>query len=268
MQKISSIEVLAASIEKFTSRGTVTNNFLMLGAFEQYINNGRLFCSETESNFYILHDKIEFFQLFYHINDFNELFHIAVNKPITMEILYRGDSHKPRDIFSYWESCGFENHISRDILIARYNQIKLPEINNYDITIKYADTDKESVFTKRLIENTFDKFTGDILSLEEVDEFVVKKNVLCAYWKGHLCGILQFEIKNSVVWIGHIAVSPDFKGNGIAKELVKAYIINNKLSPNTRYQLWVIHDNKIAQNLYQKFGFLYGNKSSASMLKF
>ena len=127
---------------------------------------------------------------------------------------------------------------------------------------------KKLFYSKELIENTFDKYTGDILTFQEVNSFAENKNIICAYLEGKLCGVLQFEIKNNVVWLGHIAVAPEFRGNGIANALVKAYIsINNESQPDTRYQLWVIQDNTKATTLYNKFGFVYGNKTSASMLK-
>ena len=150
---------------------------------------------------------------------------------------------------------------------ASYKQLILHSGNISDIEIKYVETDKEITFSKELIENTFDKYTGDILTLDEVKSFVNNRNIICAYFEGNLCGILQFEIKNNVVWLGHIAVSSEFRGHGIANALVNAYIVNNAKNPNTRYQLWVIQDNTKAKTLYNKFGFIYGNKSSASMLK-
>ncbi len=88
-----------------------------------------------------------------------------------------------------------------------------------------------------------------------------------AYDEERLCGALQFEIKNNVVWIGHIAVSAGFRGKGIANELVKSYITINANQPNTRYQLWVMQDNPGAIGLYKKFGFIFANKTAASMLK-
>jgi GNAT superfamily N-acetyltransferase len=118
-----------------------------------------------------------------------------------------------------------------------------------------------------MIETTFDKYTGDVLTSQEVYSFAENKNIICAYLEEKLCGILQFEIKKNVVWLGHIAVAPQLRGFGIANALVKSYISMNMKQPDTRYQLWVIQDNTKATTLYNKFGFVYGNKTSASMLK-
>ena len=192
---------------------------------------------------------------------------LDTEKPITMEILYRGEAQKPNEIIAYWEGNGFKQHLIRDNMMASYEQLLLSTENTSNVEIRFAETEDELNFTKDLIEKTLDKYTGDILSYEEVRTFVENKNIICAYLKGKLSGILQFEIKNNVVWLGHITVASDFRGKGIAGELVKAYIIKNAKQPNTRYQLWVIQDNVSAKSLYHKFGFIYGSKSTISMLK-
>ena len=118
-----------------------------------------------------------------------------------------------------------------------------------------------------MIKDTFDKYTGDILSDEEMESYIARRNVLCAYYNNQLCGTLQFEIRNNIIWLGHIAISELYRGKGIAKELVKAFISYNAIDANTRYHLWVLKDNNKAIALYRDFGFIYNNKSSASMLK-
>ena len=133
--------------------------------------------------------------------------------------------------------------------------------------IKLAKEESEIKFSKELFEKTFDPYTGDILTLEETAKFALEKKLLVAYYQDYLCGALQFEIKNHVVWIGHIAVSSTYRGKGIANELISTYITINANETNTRYQLWVMQDNQGAFALYKKFGFNFANKTSASMLK-
>lgn len=267
MEKISNIGIVTILLEKFSGKGAATNNFLLSVSFESFIKSKALFYIATKSNLYFLVLLGEYYQLYFHINDLNELFQADIKKPVTMEILYRGEKSKPIDIINFWERSGFKQHQVRDMMTASYSQLRFPDSKNPGISIKYADSASEAFFTKQLIESSFDRYTGDILTIEEVDEFVEKGNVICAYWHGSICGILQFEIKNNVVWIGHIAIASAFRGKGIANELVKVYIVDNAKQQNTRYQLWVMQNNPGAIALYKKFGFIYGNKSSASMLK-
>ena len=267
MKKIDSVAELSALIERYSIRGTITNNYLLTDTYSQLVKDGNMFWIEGQKNACILHEKSEFYQLYYFINDVNEKIDINSHKPVTMEILYRGNLQRPDSIQAYWECNGFKPHITRDSMMATYEQLILPADKNPDIEIKFAKSGFESNYAKELIDSTFDKYTGDILTSEEINTLAANNNILCAYWMGDICGILQFEIKNNVVWIGHIAVSSNFRGKGVAQELVNEYIIRNVVNPKTRYQLWVIQDNSNARALYNKFGFVYANKSSASMLK-
>ena len=268
MHLICEIESLNKIVQKYFVKNTITNNYLLPEACGQFISQKRLFFVASGSNACILLKKTEFFQLYYYLNNQNELIELDVDLPITMEILYRDETKRPEEILFYWEKCGFKQHLTRENMVATYNQITLPAaIDDDSLYLRYADTEEEILFTKNLFERSLDKYTGDILSYEEVHAFSKKKQVICAYYHSEPAGALQFDIKNSIVWLGHIAVANEFRGKGVANELVKAYIQYNVENNNTRYQLWVIQNNIGAINLYRKFGFVYGNKSTVSMLK-
>lgn len=267
MVKISDIKITKSLLDSFSGKNTVTNNFLLLDSYERFITQGSLFFITTGSNLFFIIERNDYYQVYYHINDLKDHFNAAFNKPSMMEILYRGEKNRPDDIIGFWEYSGFKQHLTRNMMMSTFAQLTLPEKKENEVVIKYADTASESLFTKKLIEDTFDKYTGEILTIEEIDAFISKGNVICAYWRGMLCGILQFDVRNNVVWIGHIAVDPEFRGRGIASELVRSYIDENVKQPGTRYQLWVLQNNPGAIALYEKFGFKFGNKSSASMLK-
>lgn len=267
MRKIENLENLSGLLEAFSKKGTITNNYLLIDSYKDLILNEQLFYSETSSNLCFLVEKGGFFRLYFHINNRDELFDFESGKPVTMEIIYRGEKNKPVGVIEYWENHGFKQHIVRENMGASFNQITLPDKNNHSVKIKLADNDKEIEFSKEIFEKTFDPFTGDILTLEETAHFALSKNLFVAYYEDRLCGALQFEIKNNVVWIGHIAVSSDCRGKGVANELVNSYILSNASQPGTRYQLWVMQDNPGAIGLYKKFGFNFANKTSASMLK-
>jgi len=267
MNLIKDIESLDHLMQKYFVKNTITNNYVLIAAYHHLIEDQKLYFTTSPSNLCILVKKADFYRLYYYINNQDELIDFENDSSVVMEILYRGETHKPTEIISYWEKCGFKPHLTRDNLIASYSQLIIPIDKPAYLEIKHAETEAEINFTKELIESTLDKYTGDILTYEEVSTFVKNRNVLCAYWAGKLSGILQFEIKNNMVWLGHIAVDSEFRGKGIAKELVKAYIQTNVSQPGTKYQLWVIQNNIGATALYYKFGFVYNNKSSASMIK-
>jgi ribosomal protein S18 acetylase RimI-like enzyme len=267
MNPVKDIKSLNEIIQNYFLKKTVTNNYLLPEAYAQYITEKKLYFITSVSNAFFLLEKQGFYQLYFYINNENEILLVDAGKPVVMEILYRGEAKRPNDIMVYWEKCGFRQHLTRDNMAATFNQLTIPSDSAQGVELKYAESREEILFVKELLENALDKYTGDILSYDEVYEYVQKKNVICALWNGEPVGALQFELKNNVFWLGHVAVADEFRGKGVAKELVKAYIADNAKDSGTKYQLWVIQNNMGAVNLYRKFGFMYGNKSSASMLK-
>jgi ribosomal protein S18 acetylase RimI-like enzyme len=267
MEYIKDLESLGNLISKFFRKGTSTNNYLLLDAYKNHIGQKKLGFVANGQNIAFLIEKSDFLQIFFYLNDLSEGLVFPPGKPLVMEIIYRGEQHKPTEIFRYWETYGFKLHLTRDNMFATFNKLNVQVNNTENIILKYADNEKEVIFTEKLLKSTLDKYTGDQLAIEEVRQFVTDKNVLCAYYNDEMAGVLQFEIKNKVVWLGHIAVDERFRGKGVANGLVEKYIIDNNFDENTKYQLWVIQDNLGAVNLYRKFGFIYGNKSTTSMLK-
>lgn len=267
MKRLTSLDELNQIVKTVFRKGCLTNNFILLDAYEAFIKENRLWVVTDEDNAALLLDKEDFFHLYFYLNNLNKPIDLFVDKPVVMEILYRGLENKPQQLIEYWSKHGFNEHLSRDNMLSSWSKLSIPDSSFENTHIQHASSEKELLFAKELFDNALDKYTGDRLSQAELRTFLSNRNLLCAYFGQELAGVLQFEIKNKVVWLGHIAIHPDFRGKGIANALVNNYIIANKSDNNTRYALWVIQDNLPAFNLYRKFGFVYGNKSTVSLLK-
>jgi ribosomal protein S18 acetylase RimI-like enzyme len=267
MIKIEDTGALNDIIREHFIRKTVTNNYVLADAYSRHIAEGNLYSITENGNAFILLKREDHYRMFYYLNNLENPGIFDCNLPVVMEILYRGEAQVPEEIFSYWKKRGFRRHLTRDLMTAVFSVLKMDEKKNPGIIVKYAETDDEASFIKKLSDSVFDKYTGDILSFFEVKSFTDSKNILCAYFNNEIAGMLQFETRNNIIWLGHIAVDTGFRGNGIANALVKAYIKSNYAGPDSKYHLWVIQDNIAAISMYKKFGFIYGNKTSASMLK-
>lgn len=267
MKAVSDINHLNEIVEKYFIRHTLTNSYVLIDEYKEYIQQQRLFYIANENNLILLIRKNGFYRLYYYINNINEHMLLDVSEPIVMEILYRGEKDVPHEAMKYWQNSGFKEHLTRDLMVASFQQLNMPSKVAEGVTLKHASTQEEITFTRDLLIKSLDAYTGDILTIEEVEQFAENKNIICAYCEDKPAGALQFEIKNKVVWLGHIVVDSGYRGKGIANELVRKYITDNASQPNTRYHLWVIRNNEGAVHLYRKFGFKYGNRSTVSMLK-
>ncbi len=265
INKLLSSNQLYELIKMFDS-DCLYSNCYSIKKIENYIKLSKVEYANTNSNLFLFVKKAGFYQIFYYIKNMEERIDLALDLPSIMEILFRGDK-KPIEIIKYWGECGFKEHMYRDNMVAVYSNIILPDNLNNGIVVRFANNETDAVYVCDKISETFDRFTGDLKTLDEIREDVNNHQVLIAEKDGQFCGFLRIEMYGSVCGIGHIAVDSAFRRQGIADCLVTFFIERNKQNEKARYQLWVLKDNIPALNLYRKFGFIYGNKSTMSMLK-
>lgn len=262
---IDNLETVNQLISDYSRKKCISNNYLLTSQLESLIENKKLYEVAGTNNLILLVDRVISFQVYYHINNLEEPILVDVQKPLMMEIVFKGE--QPSLIKDFWTRSGFAEHLTRINLALIYKQSDaLVNIDN-KLLIKIADNEFEAKSTTSLFENDLDRYTGDLKTFDEINEYVKKGNVLCAYYENEFCGALQFEVKQNICWLGHIAIDSKFRGKGIANSLVSSYIETNKQTDDTRYQLWVIDNNLQAVKLYTKFGFKHTGKSTVSMLK-
>ncbi len=122
MKIVEKPEDLSGLLKDFSDSKTITNNYLLWDAYQEFILNRQLFFLKTKSNLCFFVQKSDFFRLYYHINNADEKFDFECDKPVTMEIIYRGEKNKPLPVIEYWENNGFKQHIVRENMAASYNQ--------------------------------------------------------------------------------------------------------------------------------------------------
>ena len=267
MKSIESIDQLNLILEKYFIKGTLTNNYLLSSAYESYIEQGNLYVMEVEENAGLFVKNTLFFKLYFFINNTKASFPVNLNLPVVMELIYRGENNAPEEMRSYWKTNGFNDHLTRDNMFVVAGQVLWQPSLNEQIDVRLAHSEEEAIYAYELLKDSLDIYTGDYMTIEEVRQYENEGNILMAYEKERMCGVLQREVKNTGVWLGHIAVDPEFRGLGIAKNLVTAYLKTDETKDKLRHQLWVRQDNKAAYQLYLNFGFKYGGRSTTSLIK-
>ena len=262
---IKSLDKLETIIEEHSSKDSLTNNYILSHDFKHYIEKKNIYYWNENSNLYLFVKKEGFYRLYYIINnidvqnDFSEI-------KIVLEIIYRGKNRIPLEHIKYWKKNSFKSHLTRDCYFLNASSI-LPNYNKVEgVTIEHPKNKEDILLAKKLIDENLDRYTGDRLSLQEIENFVVRGLVFCAYINDLMCGMLQVDLRNNIYWLGHIVVQKDYRGMGLANLLVDNYLNEGLKLQVRQFQLWVIDKNMPAVNLYKKKGFTYLNKSTHSML--
>lgn len=270
MQQINSLFRLDELFKQFFLKQTLTNNYILVQDYKQYIEEERLWFASEGGNAYFFLKKDGFFRLYYFLNEEGKSYSVPISLPIVLEILFRGNRKYPEQQVSFWESSSFKKHLRRDCYFLKASDaldLVEQDMSVPGFTVKKATSVQECHYAKRLIDAHLDTYTGDILSMGEIEHFASSGNIYIAYQNDSPCGILQSNLKNKVFWLDHIVVDESYRGMGISKVLIDYYLQQGIIKECSKFQLWVISDNLPAVNLYKKYQFRYLNKSTISMLK-
>ena len=266
LKEIKNLDELEILISEYSANDSLTNNYILVDDLRQFIEKKEIFSWGKDSNFFIFIQKQGFYRLYYIVNNVNVQYDFSkIN--IVIEIVYRGEARIPLDHIKYWEKSNFRSHLTRDCYFLDAASIQTDHNQIEGVTIQPPKTEKDIFAAKRLIDENLDLYTGDRLSLHEIKKFIARGLFFCAYKDNLMCGMLQADLKNNIYWLGHIVVHEDYRGMGLASLLIDTYLGEGLKLLVRGFQLWVIHDNIPAINLYKKKGFAYLNKSTHSMLK-
>lgn len=273
MQIIENIDQINNELVKFQGKKYKSNCYLLQNDLENLITDRRLQYIAQNGIFFLFEQNLNFdFQKMYFFlldepDRFN--FEIENTKPIVLEIPFRTQKYPIEEIESL-RKFGFSEHIQRDLMggDSQNSLIKFDNIPLENVTVRIINELEFSAQIYQSIMDTFDLYTGDILTIQEIDNDILACNVIGAFDnENKLIGLLRFYIKNKTAWIGHIVVFPENVGRGIAKQLVNFYIRHAKNLSINNFNHWVVSNNAPAIGLYESFGFKKLNKSSISLIK-
>ena len=263
--KITNPQEALSLIEKFKVKATLSNCFLLTQDIEMLVNKGLLWYAEDGKNAFLFEDKGNCYRIHYMINNIDIDFNPVMDKPIVIEILYRGNDGASKEIVRYWEKQGFNENLVRMNLAAKFTDINMP--SPCSISMHVIKTPEEGELARSLFNRSFDPYSGDNITEEQASELVNDRQIIIAENEGIFAGALHFYNIGRCAWIGHVAVCPNVRGRGFGNALVSEFIRLNHTDDKSRYALWVQAQNKPAVDMYQRFGFKYAGKSSLSMIK-
>ena len=270
MQLINNNQELEDLLEASSASFKWSNNYMLLDELQVYRQSGKLFLlQKSKDSLVLLVQRDSFYRLYYQTNLLEDIKAIELKQAVVQELIYRGPKLYPQEEVEAWSKRGFEVHMGRDNYFLNSKGLLSSDLEDSEdfSGIKPIEDEGDLLKSDEMIRTYLDRYTGDILSMEELREFSANGDILGIYVENKLAGVVQGEYKNKVYWLGHMVVDKDYRGQRLSTKLLKAYLLKG-LSLNCRqFQLWVLQDNEPALRLYKKYGFKYLNKSTISLLK-
>lgn len=263
--QIETVEQYNDLVEKYDRKGRLSNDYIQFEAADLIAHNC-LYSICGQDNAVLLVQKSGFFRLYYYLNNVEERLSIP-DEELVSEILFRGD-RAPEAEVQWLEGLGFRKNLVRDLYFAKYSSFTEPTFFS-NFTVKLAQTLQEVQWAVMLFNDSFDKWSGDYISHDKCEYLFRERQILLARdGEGDLIGALQFENRQGVCWLNHVAVLFEARGKKVGRGLLEAYIEQGHINgDNSRYMLWVQRQNKNAVGMYRNKGFIPLNKSTLSMIK-
>lgn len=259
-QRIESVVQYNTFRDKYQHKSSLTNNYLLPDEVALLIASSKLSAVLGQRNCYFLAaQESGCKRLYYIINDVDELTELPHN--IVCEILFRTPSGVPEADVTHLKRLGFQENLIRDQYSAKV-------LDGKDVSPDYSADLTEAKKIARLFNDSFDKYSGDFISNEETQVLQNNKSLLVVKEDGKLKGAMHITFLGSALWISHIAVYPEYRGQGIANKLMAMYFTLARQLGAKRLMLWVQRRNTAAVQMYNKYGFIPVNKSTISFIKY
>ena len=247
MEKVTSISELNSLILPYFKRGVITNNFLMINDYNLYLKEQSLFYEKTENNLFLIRCVEDISYVYFYINKFED---IKLPNNSVIEIVEPNN-----EIIEYFCKLGF-------VEVNKREEMQLINQTSDDDEFDFCKTE-ELEKVRRIIKDNFDRFYGNIPSLDELK----LENVLVSRDnEDNITGLLHFKTIKSISSILHIAVIDKNRGNGIGSKILSGYI-NHEKDKCREFRLWVNSDNKKAIDFYKKNGYDFSNRKSVVLVK-
>lgn len=253
---VENIELFNKLLSKYLSKKYINNASRLIRDYNILISEGKLYYIERNNYLFFLENCKEFYNLYYFISESN-LFvdkgDLKLDRPVVADEIYT--DNKLNQAVNLLLEAGFKKYLTRI-----YKTLKINEKNIYDIkdielnNVKFADKDDVD-FIVYLQNKYIDKYTGNILSKEDILSSVENKLILGAYEGNDFAGYLRFGTNKKSIFIEGIAIGDNFRGKGYSKQLINYLIDYSFQKEYNKIDLWVRDDNISALKLYDFFGF-------------
>jgi len=253
MDKILSSEQIQGFVSEIRSlrQGFVSNFYWDSNKHPYWIAEENFFYLRKDACVLMLHQKEDFCNLFYIATDMmavrNASASVSFETTCIVDVVCRGGGEED---MTHLLHAGFSPYQH----LFRMSHVGLLADESWKMDPKVAfgtseDIDQMNVALKK----NFDPLSEQLPSVDELRDYVERKQVLVIKDDLNLCGFIIFEVTGMTWYLRYWFTSPVYRNQGIGAKLLKSSL---SLAKETKRQmLWVISDNDNAIKRYEHYGF-------------
>lgn len=253
MDKILSFEQIQGFVSEIRSlrQGFVSNFFWDQNKHPYWIAEGNFFFLRKEACILMLHEKGNFCNLFYIATDWTVVSKAIASIPFettcVMDIVCRGEGDEERNLLL---GVGFSPY--QHLFRMSHAGALADDSWEMDPNAVFGTSEDVAQINIVLKEN-FDPLSEQLPSVDELKDYIKRKQVLVIKDGSNLCGFIIFEVTGMTWYLRYWYISPDYRNQRIGSKLLKSSLF---LAKDTKRQiLWVISTNENAIKRYEHYGF-------------
>lgn len=252
VKNINEIQVVIQSVRNHR-KSFLTNFFPETFKHGIWIKKNQLELISLKETYFLIYSDNGFKRLFYIsscLTEITESLDILKNKypdeKYVTDLVGKGDMLN--DIYSVFLNTGFTFYSS----LTRMSSTKYPTLKAIDPSVDFADI-SEVLLVDSLFKQYFDKYTEQLPLIEELKNWIEKKQMLVYRSGKEIGGFLIFDKTSSTAYLRYWFVHPNFRDLKIGSKLINQFFIENKDA--IRILFWVIETNENAIKRYKHYGF-------------
>lgn len=233
-------------------QGFVTNFFWDSQKHPYWVEDGGFLYQKTENCYLLLHKNGFFSNLFYIASNMdavvNSIKQAKLENDSVIDLVIKNEGKGEVEML---KAAGFQTYkylyrMSHIGFLAEDSWEKSEDVIHASMT--------DSILVYDVLQKDFDPICEQLPSLQELNDYARRKQLLVIKDGDKLCGFLIFEISGTTSWyLRYWYTSPEYRNQRIGARLLKTALVIGK--ETKRQQLWVISENENAIKRYEHYGF-------------
>lgn len=246
-------------------QGFVTNFFWDERKHPYWMENRSLFFRKADRCYLLLHRNGQFSNLFYIATDMGAvaeaLGQTTLETDSVIDIVSKQEGQEETEVL---RGAGFRPY--RQLFrMSHIGQLADDSWEEPEGVTFGEDADVQQVYDT--LQTGFDPLSEQLPSMQEVRDFVQRRQLLVVREGESLCGFLIFELSGQTSWyLRYWYTVPEYRNRKVGARLLKAALLKGK--DTRRQQLWVVSDNENAIRRYEHYGFKREPITNHVMIKY